>query len=417
MAERTAPWGTDSSSEKVYWAGTHRTLSPSETVRQVRPFLRVMGITRVADVTGLDDIGIPVVMVTRPNSRALSVSQGKGPDLAAAEASGIMEAVEGFHAERVTDGLRLATARELSPAEPVLDLEAVPRAAGSTGLERTTTLLWIEGHDLGGGGRRWVPYNLVHLDYTGASTLGGETGAVSSNGLASGNTIDEAVTHALCELIERDARLLWRLQPERRHETRLALESVSDPVCRSLVASYREAGVLVGAWDITSDIGVPSFLARIVDAPEARNDRMLPPASGSGCHPDPAVALARALTEAAQSRLSYIAGSRDDLYRSNYDQLLDPETREAFRAEIGDPPGEAGRRMDEVAGVQHAAVEADVDWLVECLGERGLEEVVVVDLTRPEFGIPVVRAVVPGLEGPAEKIPDYVPGPRAARYL
>ena len=79
---------------KAFRRGTHRAVAPAETVAPVRPFLAAMGITRVANVTGLDHVGIPVVMVCRPNSWSLAVSQGEGLDLAAAEASGLMEAIE-----------------------------------------------------------------------------------------------------------------------------------------------------------------------------------------------------------------------------------------------------------------------------------------------------------------------------------
>ncbi|MHA1566275.1 MAG: hypothetical protein ACTSX7_13265, partial [Alphaproteobacteria bacterium] len=70
---------------------TGRSVSPERTVSRVRPFLPAMGITRIANVTGLDTIGIPVVMVLRPNSRSVSVSQGKGFSLDDAKASGVME--------------------------------------------------------------------------------------------------------------------------------------------------------------------------------------------------------------------------------------------------------------------------------------------------------------------------------------
>ena len=65
--------------------GTHRLVAPNATLERVRPFMAVMGITRVANVTGLDTIGIPVVMVVRPNSRSLAVSQGKGLNLGRGE--------------------------------------------------------------------------------------------------------------------------------------------------------------------------------------------------------------------------------------------------------------------------------------------------------------------------------------------
>lgn len=91
----------DNTAVKVYQHGTHRSAAPTKTIARLLPYLSDMGITRIANVTGLDRIGIPVVMVTRPNSRSVSVSQGKGLDLDAAKASALMEAVEVWHAEQV----------------------------------------------------------------------------------------------------------------------------------------------------------------------------------------------------------------------------------------------------------------------------------------------------------------------------
>src|SRR5690349_5920121 len=79
-----------------------RGVPPEETLERIRPLMPLAGITRVADVTWLDTIGIPVVMVVRPNARSLSVAQGKGLNIIAARVSGIMESLECFHAERVS---------------------------------------------------------------------------------------------------------------------------------------------------------------------------------------------------------------------------------------------------------------------------------------------------------------------------
>jgi YcaO-like protein with predicted kinase domain len=87
---------------KTYMRGTHRLIPPAETLARLKPLLPQMGITRLANVTGLDTIGIPVVMSVRPCSRSLSVSQGKGLDLDSAKASAAMESIEGYHAERVS---------------------------------------------------------------------------------------------------------------------------------------------------------------------------------------------------------------------------------------------------------------------------------------------------------------------------
>src|SRR5215470_10320218 len=111
---------------KRFRDGTHRTVSPDETVARLRPLLPSLGITRVANVTGLDRIGVPVVMVCRPNSRSVAVSQGKGLTLAAAKASGIMEAAEGFHAERIERPLRLGSREDLRRALPLAETERLP---------------------------------------------------------------------------------------------------------------------------------------------------------------------------------------------------------------------------------------------------------------------------------------------------
>src|SRR5262249_31766815 len=89
------------SQPKKFQAGTHRTVSPAETLERFMPLMPRLGITRLADITGLDCIGLPVYVSVRPTSRALSTSQGKGFDDASAKASALMESIETWHAERV----------------------------------------------------------------------------------------------------------------------------------------------------------------------------------------------------------------------------------------------------------------------------------------------------------------------------
>ena len=113
---------------KGYRLGTHRLIDPQATLEHIRPRLPEMGITRIANVTGLDRIGLPVVMVTRPNSRSLAGAQGKGLDLDSAMASGVMESVESYHAERIelsVECANLATMmrRWYKGAEPVYDAD------------------------------------------------------------------------------------------------------------------------------------------------------------------------------------------------------------------------------------------------------------------------------------------------------
>ena len=112
--------------------GTHRVVPPSDTLARVGPVLPLAGITRVGVITGLDHIGLPVVTVYRPNARSLAVSQGKGLDLDAARASGVMEAIEAWHAESPSVPLLYASWVELIRHHRVVDVERLPRLSVST---------------------------------------------------------------------------------------------------------------------------------------------------------------------------------------------------------------------------------------------------------------------------------------------
>ncbi|WPB82104.1 YcaO-like family protein [Archangium violaceum] len=401
-------------SPKGFLAGTHRLVTPEATVARVRSLMPLMGITRVANVTGLDTIGIPVVMVIRPNARSLSVSQGKGSDLAAARASGLMEAIELYHAEHITLPLKLATFNELRFTHRMADVTALPALSVSQfhGHFRT---LWIEGRDLFDQGSTWVPYEMVHMDYTLPLPSGSGSFLMSSSGLASGNHPLEAVNHALCELIERDATTLFRFSSEEaQRRLRVDPSTVDDPGCQSLLERYARAGVEVGIWEITSDVGVAAFSCIIVDS-DPDPHRPIGPMGGMGCHPCRAVALSRALTEAAQSRLTVITGARDDV-RHMGPQGAEAELEAARRMRdtlVAEP---RTHRFQDAPDFQGGTLEEDHAFLLGRLRAAGLVKAVVVDLTQPHFGIPVVRVLVPGLE-PLNDIPGYVPGARARRRL
>src|SRR5215469_14560882 len=85
------------SEKKGFWQGTHRSAPPAETLGRIRPHLARCGITRIANITGLDRIGIPVTLAIRPNGKTLSNSSGKGVSLDAAMVSAAMEGIELFH--------------------------------------------------------------------------------------------------------------------------------------------------------------------------------------------------------------------------------------------------------------------------------------------------------------------------------
>ena len=172
-----------------------------------------------------------------------------------------------------------------------------------------------------------MPAEIVHTDYT--QPLDGYFLA-GSNGLASGNHLVEAISSAVCELVERDAVALWSASGIRaRAERALDIASIDDADCRALLDKYDKAGIDVRIWNVTTDIGIAAFICDIRDR-SAAEPRRLRHFHGAGCHPDRAIALARALSEAAQTRLTYIAGIRDDLLPSEYEEPPSAEIVDAL---------------------------------------------------------------------------------------
>lgn len=399
----------DLAAPKGYTAGTHRTRSPAETLAAFAPLMPRLGVTRLADVTGLDVIGLPVVQAIRPNARSISVAQGKGLDRDAARASALMEAIEAWHGERVDVPLRHEQARALRRAgEDPVELRLLPRRVGAEPRD-DVPLLWCRGWDLLRERPTWAPHACVSVDFVRDPREMLPPFIESTSGLASGNHLLEAIVHALCELIERDATALAELRDaDERAAADLDLASVDDPGCREVLARIGTAGVEVGVADITSDIGVPAYACRLVDRPGGPRWSARGASRGFGCHLDPAVALLRALTEAVQARLTLIAGSRDDLSPATYEAFADPRAIalevEALRA------ARPTRRLADAPRLATGSFEGDVALLLGRLRAVGCEQAALVDLTRPDIGVPVARVIVPGLEG---RFSGAAPGPRA----
>jgi ribosomal protein S12 methylthiotransferase accessory factor len=397
---------------KRYFLGTHRTCAPQETLARLDPLLRGMGITRVANVTGLDRTGIPVVMVCRPNSRSLTVSQGKGMTLEGAKASGVMEAVEAWHAERVMRPLVLASFQEMRDEHRVADVACLPRSAESR-FSPALPLLWVEGEDLHGGESVWVPYELVSANYTLPQPPGSGCFQANTNGLACGNHWLEAASHALCEVVERDATTLWKHRSPRAQAQRMVdVESVDHPACRNVLGQLAAAGLHVRIWDTTSDVGIACFVCLLIGPEDDNAD----PEFGAGCHPARHIALLRALTEAAQARTTFIAGARDD-YLSHLYSVDARARRRALCERLLESPAQP-RAFADAPDFESSTVDDDLRWMLARLRAAGIDQVVGVDLGRPAIGVPVVRVIVPGLEGVMdEEHGDYAPGRRARRCL
>jgi ribosomal protein S12 methylthiotransferase accessory factor len=416
MTEATPPaWvladGTgDLSLAKRHVDGTHRLATPEETLARFAPLGPRMGITRVGVLTGLDTLGIPVCFAARPNSRSIAVFQGKGLTLAAAKVSAFMEAAETFHAEDIRVPCRLARAADLEAAGLAAIWEGLPLAKAAA-FDPDSPIPWIEARHAVSGAPVWVPLELASTDYTEAAAARlGRIFEANTNGLASGNHRVEAFAHALYELVERDAVALWQLR-EGPGEPAIDLDTVTDPGCRWLVERLAAAGTRIRLWDATSDIGVPTYVCLLADAQDGATD----PELGAGCHPDPAIAMARALSEAAQARTTWIAGARDDFAPSLYGPAA-RRSRRAASLRWLDVPATAPATAR--AGCAGASLADDLAATLSALAGVGLRDVYMVDLTRPDLGLPVVRAIVPGLEAPVTgPVAEHRPGRRGARIL
>ncbi|MGE0658282.1 MAG: YcaO-like family protein [Reyranellaceae bacterium] len=363
-------------------------VGPEQTLRRLEPLKSPLGITRVARIGGLDNLGIPTSICVRPNARHLCTSQGKGATPELADVSAIMESVEGFHAENVPPPDEFFPWRRVAAGGRHLDPRLLPPGPRWRAWSAATPLRWVQAYSLEDGRPMHIPYIAVTLD---GSVAHPEFGIIAacSNGLASGNTFTEAACHALYELIERDADYHWERQPaEWRMSRRVDLQSVRSEVLRDIIEQIRSARVEPLVWEITGRTSVPAFRCVLASRDEKRP---LGRFHGSGAHLSPEIALSRAITEAAQSRLTWIHGTREDIFPSLYDDL--PRSASAPL----DLP-RAVRRFDASATPFFGATfDEDLAWLIQRLAALGHDKAFVYDHTREDIGIPVVSLFVPGL--------------------
>jgi YcaO-like protein with predicted kinase domain len=383
---------------KSFSEGTHRACDPAATWRWLLPKARAIGVTRVANVTGLDAIDLPVWVAVRPNARGLSTSQGKGLSDDAARVSAAMESVENWHGETIDRPVRIADWESMKREATTVDPESLNYYRDSPP-RPDLAIPWIEAFDLISESYCWVPYESVSTDYVVKSDGSFRSTFVqSSNGLAGGNHLLEAIDHALSELIERHAisRDIARI---RSFDPALRIDSASihDPACRDVLSRIEGAGVRTAIFSLPSGFGVPVFACSIMQVDESVRWRSLPPFNGYGCHLEPAVALLRALTEAVQSRVTYIAGSRDDISLAEYGRSGNPDDLRIYRSLF---EREATGMFSENVMHAHSSFEEDVQHLLRVLASHGYHRALVTDLRKPGVDVPVVKVVVPGLGTP-----------------
>jgi ribosomal protein S12 methylthiotransferase accessory factor len=366
----------------VYFTGTRRCREPVRTLEMIAPLLGWLGITRLADITGLDFLGVPVAQAVRPGAATVTVSQGKGATRAAALVSAAMEAIELSCAENAVPPAALTgPAGDLELGYQLADLDMGP---GSLVTDRTV-LDWIPARGALSGARFLVPRDLVWMGQRTCADWRIAMISGTSNGLAAGNSRAEAIAHACYELAERDDGAALAVTPVQ-HRRFLDLDTVPAGWCADLIARIQAAGGWLAAAAAPGRSGLACFAAWLWTEDEAGSL-----AAGAGAHADPQIALSRAITEAAQSRLTLIAGARDDISPGLY---LPPGAP-------GRPPDREGRAEPwaEIAGGPGWPCRTDADEAAVAAGRlmqaAGAEPMVVDLLGQAELA--VVKVLCPGL--------------------
>jgi thioglycine synthase len=370
--------------KKTYNIETQRAVPLSETLARIEPKVPAAGITRVADITSLDRIGIPVFSCIRPTADdgAITVYNGKGATVEESRISAIMEGIERYSSEQHGRRPELAPYAEmLARGANVIDPKDLILPEGA---ETDRLIEWTEGFDIAGGRPVFVPSCAVFHPVPRMGLF-----RTNTNGLASGNTFEEAVFHALMEVIERDA---WSLV-EACRDTGPCVVDVTDDSLAAMQKKFADAQVEVKVRDITSDIGIPT-MAAVADDVLTKDPMLL--TIGIGTHTSARIAVMRALTEVAQSRLTQIHGAREDTTIAEMRKRMGYERTKRINGywyrDNGTVPYGAIPSSDSDDFAE------DIRRVIAALRAQGLDRVIVVDLTREEIGIPVVRVIVPGLE-------------------
>lgn len=362
-----------------------RIIPSSETLARVHPFLARYGITRLARHTNLDCLGIPVWCAYTPNSKSLVIANGKGLNDDDARASAAMEAIE--RAIAGDPECEYLTGNVSDLYDESVEALKCPEllAKGNKAPPDEQVRRWIRGRCIFSEQRVAAPADAIMLDRTCKTPY-----HMTSDGLASGNNQAEATVHALLERVERDAFVLWQLgSPQRRHASCIDTGSIASPPVRLLLDSIARSGLRLQLFDITSDIGIPTYHALLGsrDLGERKQPRHFELTAGTGTHPRAERAIARAITEAAQSRLTHMSGARDDLYADVYEQPLAPDLIELFATA-------AIRSVD-------TPCPRDIDLLETTLSRlraAGITKAYVFPLCVDDRPFSVVKVVVPDLE-------------------
>jgi ribosomal protein S12 methylthiotransferase accessory factor YcaO len=442
-----------------------RVRSIQDTLTEIIPLCMKIGVTRISDITFMDRLYIPNYSAILPGTEdSFWVYSGKGTTKLHAKASALMEAIERYSSLPSTypgtfiQGSYLQLSKSynkvLHPAEVV---EPVNQEYN----DKDAIMDFLPGFDLLTNEKVLVPAEIGLYKYSPKQPAICAFSHSHTNGLASGNVLEEAICHALCEVIERDAvsiadlcvssipynileKIIDSLKNDEKGGYPVAQIPAEDkfvddssifpdidiseiaeefePIKR-LVKKFTNAGIPLLIKDITQkDIGIPTFVASSVEWITSDYGYF---AKGFGTHPDARIALIRAITEASQTRAANIQGARDDLKKIQYKENDEIYKRKwQFMPATSSSSSSLARqknnnkniiKFSEIKTYMNKDILDDINLILYSLKKAGLKRTIIVDLTNPNIGIPVVRAIVPGLE--TFEVTKSIMGRRAKEYF
>jgi len=412
------------SQKKLRGKVSSRVKSVEETLSTVFPVSSNIGITRLADITDMDILGIPNFSAVLPGTEDyIWVYSGKGSTRLEAKASALMESVERYCSLPSSNQKKMiqGSYKDVSKVSKTLHPSNVVEPMLFE-YDEEMIMDFLPGYDLINNEQILVPTPLGLFRYSPKPPAVNPFAYHHTNGLASGNVLEEAICHSLCEVIERDATSLAELNASalpynalRTMTKYLSDNGVEiDPIdstefvdddskfpdvdisninfkpASNLVKKFNDVKIPLIIKDITSPIGIPTFNASSIEWISEDYGYL---AEGHGTHPDARIALLRAITEVSQTRAANIQGARDDLRKISYGNSNSDEkkTWQFMKSKNS-------IQFSEIKSYVNDDILDDIKLILSRLNSNGLTKAIVVDLTNPQIMIPVVRTIVPGLE-------------------
>ncbi|MBR2558545.1 MAG: YcaO-related McrA-glycine thioamidation protein [Methanobrevibacter sp.] len=384
-----------SGEEIKYFKGTHRIIPPAKTIENHENKAKIAGITRITEITDLDRVGLPVFSAIRPTAEdgAISIYGGKGISKDHAKASALMEGFERYSAEKhESDETIIADLNEISKKGRYIEPRSLnlPKKYEKEDISKIP-IEWSISHDLISDNDYYVPTNAIYHPYIPKENAQSLFKS-NTNGLASGNNLEESILHGILEVIERDAWSIFELT--HKNYSQINLDTIENDIINDALLKFENEGIKIKLMDFTADIDIPTIAASADDT-VLKDPGLL--TLGMGSHLNPEVAVLRALTEVAQSRATQIHGSREDTVRADFAREAGYERMKRinkyyFKQE------ENQINLSDIEDKSTSFITQDIDIVKEELIAHDISKILYTDLTRPEIDVSVVRVVIPEME-------------------